>query len=286
MYTPQEQQRIFQLAKSILGNTLSIDAAMAAPQLREIIVYADWSYYVENEPVLADAEYDHLFAMLKKIEQDNPLLKTDDSPTQRVAYGISERLPTVAHLVPMLSLDNTYNAEDLNDWAKRCSGLIPDEQIVFCVEPKYDGASISLIYENGKLVRAATRGDGVYGEEITTNVKQIKSIPLSAAFENSQVHQIEIRGEVVIHKNTFAELNKQRANEGQAPLANPRNAASGTLRMLDPNEVAKRKLSAILYHISDVSIDSGAAKPAVLNSHFDSLQWLYSIWAFLLLLKS
>ncbi|MDI9320199.1 MAG: NAD-dependent DNA ligase LigA [Phycisphaerales bacterium] len=277
MYTSQDQQRIFQLSKSILGNTLPSDAAIVAPQLREIIVYADWCYYVENEPVLADAEYDHLFAMLKKIEQDNPLLKTDDSPTQRVAYGISERLPTVAHLVPMLSLDNTYNAEDLNDWAKRCSGIIPEEQIIFCVEPKYDGASISLIYENGKLVRAATRGDGVYGEEITTNVKQIKSIPLSAAFEHSHVHQIEIRGEVVIHKNTFAELNKQRANEGQAPLANPRNAASGTLRMLDPNEVAKRKLSAILYHISDVSIDSGAAKPAALNSHFDSLQWLYSI---------
>lgn len=277
MYTSQDQQRIFQLSKSILSNTLPIDAAIVAPQLREIIVYADWRYYVENDPVLADAEYDHLFAMLKKIEQDKPVLKTDDSPTQRVAYGISERLPTVAHLVPMLSLDNTYNAEDLNDWAKRCSGLIPEEQIIFCVEPKYDGASISLIYENGKLVRAATRGDGVYGEEITTNVKQIKSIPLSAAFENSQVHQIEIRGEVVIHKNTFAELNKQRTNEGQAPLANPRNAASGTLRMLDPNEVAKRKLSAILYHISDVSIDSGAAKPAALNSHFDSLQWLYSI---------
>lgn len=277
MYTHQDQQRIFQQAKDILVNAANIEAVVLLAQLREIIVYADWRYYVESEPVFADAEYDQLFALLKKIETEHPELKTEDSPTQRVAYGISERLPTVAHLVPMLSLDNTYNAEDLQDWAKRCSGLIPEEQIVYCVEPKYDGASVSLIYENGRLVRAATRGDGVQGEEITVNVKQIKSIPLSADFQKSNVQQIEIRGEVVIHKNTFAELNKHRANEGQAPLANPRNAASGTLRMLDPNEVAKRKLSAILYHISDVSVGEGAIKPKELNTHFDSLQWLYSI---------
>jgi DNA ligase (NAD+) len=276
MYTAQDQQRIFAQAKDILANA-DMDAAILAKQLREIITYADWRYYVESESLLTDAEYDQLFALLKKIEAENPGLQSVDSPTQRVAYGISERLPTVAHLVPMLSLDNTYNAEDLQDWAKRCAGLLPDEQIIYCVEPKYDGASISLIYENGKLTRAATRGDGVQGEEITVNAKQIKSIPLAANFEASNVQQIEIRGEVVIHKNTFAELNKHRAHEGQAPLANPRNAASGTLRMLDPNEVAKRKLSAIVYHISDVSFYNNDAKPAALNTHFDSLQWLYNI---------
>lgn len=276
MYTAQDQQRIFAQAKDILANA-DMDAAILAKQLREIITYADWRYYVESESLLTDAEYDQLFALLKKIESENPGLQSDDSPTQRVAYGLSERLPTVAHLVPMLSLDNTYNAEDLQDWAKRCAGLLPNEQIIYCVEPKYDGASISLIYENGKLTRAATRGDGVQGEEITVNAKQIKSIPLAANFEASNVQQIEIRGEVVIHKNTFAELNKHRAHEGQAPLANPRNAASGTLRMLDPNEVAKRKLSAIVYHISDVSFYNNDAKPAALNTHFDSLQWLYSI---------
>ncbi|MCC6186262.1 MAG: NAD-dependent DNA ligase LigA, partial [Chitinophagaceae bacterium] len=149
--------------------------------------------------------------------------------------------------------------------------------MAYCVEPKSDGASISIIYENGKMVRAATRGDGVQGEEITVNAKQIKSIPLSADFAAAHVQQIEIRGEVVIHKNTFAALNEQRAIEGQAPLANPRNAASGTLRMLDPNEVAKRKLSAILYHISDVSLSANAEKPSTLNTHFDSLKWLYGM---------
>lgn len=276
MYTHQDQQRIFQLAKDILSNQ-DVEPSRLVAQLREVILYADWRYYVESEPVLADIEYDQLFALLKNIEKSHPELRKEDSPTQRVAFGISERLPTVAHLVPMLSLDNTYNADDLRDWAKRCNGLVPEEGIVFCVEPKYDGASISLIYEDGNLVRAATRGDGVQGEEITNNVKQIRSIPLSAAFGQSGVQQIEIRGEVVIHKSTFAELNKQRASEGQAPLANPRNAASGTLRMLDSNEVAKRKLSAILYHISDVSIDNGKESPSVLNTHFDSLQWLYQL---------
>lgn len=276
MYTAQDHQRIYTQAKALQNGTV-LPPAEQVQQLQEVILYADWRYYVENDPVLADAEYDQLFARLKKLEQDNPDLQSADSPTQRVAYGISERLPTVAHLVPMLSLDNTYNAEDLTDWARRCTALVPGEEIVFCVEPKYDGASISLIYEQGKLVRAATRGDGVYGEEITNNVKQIRSIPLQAGLTKDHVQQIEIRGEVVIHKDTFAGLNKQRAAEGQAPLANPRNAASGTLRMLDPNEVAKRKLSAILYHISDYALEPQSERPAALDTHFDSLQWLYKL---------
>lgn len=276
MYTPQDEQRIFQLAKQLLLQH-DIAPALLVEQLRSIIVYADWRYYVESAPVLADVEYDQLFRLLKETERAYPSLQSADSPTQRVAYGISERLPTVAHLVPMLSLDNTYNATDLTEWANRCANLVPDETIIYCVEPKYDGASISLIYEQGKLVRAATRGDGVQGEEITVNVKQIKSIPLSVAFEQQGVAQIEIRGEVVIHKHTFDVLNAQRAQEGLAPLANPRNAASGTLRMLDPKEVAKRKLSAILYHISDVSIAAQQEKPQSLAHHFDSLKWLHSM---------
>lgn len=274
MYTAQDEQRLYQQAKDLLQ---SQPESAYLEQLREVINYADQRYYVADEPVLADAEYDQLFAALKKLEQAHPELITPDSPTQRVAYGISERLPTVAHLVPMLSLDNTYNAEDLRDWGKRCMGLVPDAELEFCVEPKYDGASISLIYENGQLLRAATRGDGISGEEITTNLRQIRSVPLSAALSKNGVRQIEIRGEVVIHKNVFAELNRQRANDGLAPLANPRNAASGTLRMLDPNEVARRKLSAVLYHISDYTLEAGAAAPQELNTHFDSLQWLYSL---------
>jgi DNA ligase (NAD+) len=274
MYTAQDEKRLFQQAKDLLQ--LQPTTAHIA-QLREVINYADQRYYVADEPMLADVEYDQLFAALKKIELEHPELISIDSPTQRVASGISERLPTVAHLVPMLSLDNTYNAEDLRDWGKRCTGLVPDATIEFCVEPKYDGASISLIYENGQLLRAATRGDGISGEEITTNLRQIRSVPLSAPLIKSGVQQIEIRGEVVIHKNVFAELNRQRATDGLAPLANPRNAASGTLRMLDPNEVARRKLSAVLYHISDYTLDTNVSRPIELNTHFDSLQWLYNL---------
>lgn len=222
-------------------------------RLADILRWADWRYYVQSDPSLADFEYDTLFKKLRALEEAHPDEASPDSPTQRVAKGLSERFPTVAHLVPMLSLDNTYNAEDLRDWDRKVrAGAGEGVAVEYCVEPKYDGASISLIYEDDRLVRGATRGDGVMGEDITPNIRQIRSIPLSAAFAKSSVRQIEIRGEVVIHKEVFAAYNAQRAAEGLAPLANPRNAASGTLRMLDPNEVSKRKLTAVLYHISEM----------------------------------
>lgn len=145
------------------------------------------------------------------------------------------------------------------------------------MEPKYDGASISLIYDNGNLSRGATRGDGVMGEDVTANIRQIKAIPLSASLSKQGVAQIEIRGEIVIHKNVFEAFNKQRVAEGLSPLANPRNAASGTLRILDPNEVKKRGLNAILYHISDYTLNQGAKRPKELSTHYGSLQWLYSL---------
>lgn len=272
MYTKEDEQRLYAQAKSLLQATN--DAAALEP-LRDVINYADWKYYVQDEPVLADVEYDTLFKHLKNLEEQYPEQVTADSPTQRVAIGLSEKFPAVSHLVPMLSLDNTYNAEDLRDWDKRCKDFAGTDAIEYCVEPKYDGASISLIYEGGKLSRAATRGDGVMGEEITTNAKMIRSLPLSAAFDKQGITQVEIRGEVVIHKKVFAAFNEQRATEGLAPLANPRNAASGTLRILDPQEVSKRKLSAIVYHISDYTLTT--EKPEALNSHYGSLNWLYQL---------
>ena len=246
-------------------------------QLREAIIYADWKYYVQSEPVLADVEYDTLYKKLKQQEKEHQELVTEDSPTQRVAIGLSERFPTVSHLVPMLSLDNTYNAEDLTDWDRKCQEFAGTEEIEYCVEPKYDGASISLIYEDGRLVRGATRGDGVMGEDVTNNIKQIKAIPLSAELMKQGVRQIEIRGEIVIHKNVFEAFNKQRVAEGLSPLANPRNAASGTLRMLDPAEVRKRGLNAILYHISDYTLADNVERPKELSTHYGSLKWLYSL---------
>jgi DNA ligase (NAD+) len=276
MYTTQDEQRLYTQAKALL-NTDGNNVEETIEQLREVLNYADWKYYIQSDPVLADFEYDTLFKKLQHLEEQYPEHVTGDSPTQRVAKGLSEKFPAVSHLVPMLSLDNTYNADDLRDWDRRCKELAGADEIEYCAEPKYDGASISLIYENGQLVRGATRGDGVMGEEVTINIKQIRSIPLSAAFTKDNVNQIEIRGEVVINKDVFAAYNTQRIAEGLSPLANPRNAASGTLRILDPKEVGKRKLSAILYHISYYTQTGEAAVPQSLHTHYDSLNWLYQL---------
>ena len=277
MYTRQDEKRLFEQAKALNSESSENNVEETMQQLREVINYSDWKYYVQSEPVLADAEYDSLFKKLRHLEEKFPELVTGDSPTQRVAKGTSERFPTVNHLVPMLSLDNTYNAEDLMDWDRRCRELSGEERIEYCVEPKYDGASISLVYEKGALVRGATRGDGVMGEDVTINIKQIRAIPLSALLQQQGIDQIEIRGEIVIHKNVFEAFNKQRTAEGLPPLANPRNAASGTLRILDPEEVRKRGLNAVLYQISHYTLKDGAGRPEALETHRGSLQWLYDL---------
>jgi DNA ligase (NAD+) len=272
MYTKEQEQQLYNEAKELMN---AADNPEQMQGLSDILRWADWRYYVNSESALADFEYDTLFKKLRSLEETYPEEVLADSPTQRVAKGLSERFPTVAHLVPMLSLDNTYNAEDLKDWDRKVRvGAGEGVVIQYCVEPKYDGASISLIYEGDKMVRGATRGDGVMGEEITPNIRQIRSIPLSASFGKEGVKQIEIRGEVVIHKETFAAYNTQRVADGLSPLANPRNAASGALRTLDPVEVSKRRLSAILYHVSEVE---AAAEPKALANHYDTLQWLYSL---------
>ncbi len=276
MYTQEDEKNLYDRAKHLMQHdAASIEETI--DQLRTVILYSDWKYYVKSDPVLSDFEYDTLFKKLKHLEAANPELVTEDSPTQRVAKGISERFPTVSHLVPMLSLDNTYNAEDLTDWDRKCRELAGTDKLEYCVEPKYDGASISLVYENDQLFRGATRGDGVMGEDVTANIRQIRAIPLSATLKEKGIRQIEIRGEIVIHKNVFEAFNKQRVAEGLSPLANPRNAASGTLRILDPNEVKKRGLNAILYHISDYTMEEGRARPEGLNTHYGSLKWLYSL---------
>lgn len=276
MYTPHDEKHLYEQAKHLLEQDKAQPQETIA-QLREVINYADWKYYVKSDPVLADYEYDMLYKKLRALEEQYPELLTPDSPTQRVANGLSERFPTVSHLVPMLSLDNTYNADDLLDWDRRCRELAETDSITYCVEPKYDGASISLIYNTDMLSRGATRGDGVMGEDVTNNIRQIRAIPLSAPFQKEGVAQVEIRGEIVIHKKVFEAFNQQRIAEGLSPLANPRNAASGTLRILDPAEVRKRGLNAMLYHISDYTLMPGASRPAALGSHYDSLKWLYDM---------
>ncbi len=231
--------------------------------LRQALVFHEYRYYILNDPLLTDKEYDTLYKALEKLESENPKLITPDSPTQRVAKELTKNFPTVNHLVPMLSLENSYDAEDLVDWDRKVRELAGLETIEYCVEPKFDGASISLIYENDLLVRGATRGDGVQGDEVTVNIKQIRSVPLSAAFSHYGLEQVEIRGEVLMNKESFKKYNQQLAEQQLAPLANPRNAASGSLRIKDPAEVSRRNLEVFLYHISyyaateNLDIDKG-----------------------------
>ncbi|MCL6523540.1 MAG: NAD-dependent DNA ligase LigA [Thermoflavifilum sp.] len=285
MYTPQEEKQLAQLLSTLLHQLKdqqqkeeqNISLEQKLKQLRQALRYAEWRYYVINDPVISDYEYDQLFHHLQQIENQHPEWITPDSPTQRIASGLIEEFPTVSHLTPMLSLDNSYNAADLRDWDRRVKELAGISTVEYCIEPKYDGASISLIYENNMLVRGATRGDGVRGDDITPNIKQIKAIPLSANFANLGIRRVEIRGEVLMHKDTFKALNEQRLSENLPPFANPRNATSGSLRMVDPREVAKRKLQAVLYQISFLEMNNGQSIPQALLTQSGTLHTLHRL---------
>jgi DNA ligase (NAD+) len=246
-------------------------------ELRSVLRFHEHRYYILNDPLLSDFEYDQLFKALEKIEKENPTLITPDSPTQRVAHELTREFPTVQHLVPMLSLDNSYNADDLLDFDRKVRELSGLEQISYCVEPKFDGGSISLIYENDQLVRAATRGDGVAGDEVTINIRQIHSVPLTAPFSKFGIQQAEIRGEVLMNKENFSRYNQSLTAQGLAPLANPRNAASGTLRLKDPREVAKRNLEVFVYHLSYFSLQKEEQSPVALQSHAATLGFLWEL---------
>ncbi len=226
-------------------------------ELRNILRLHEHRYYVENDPLISDGEYDIIYQKLQKFENENAELVTPDSPTQRVGKGLIKSFPKVQHMVPMLSLDNSYNADDLIDFDRKVRELSKQDNIEYCIEPKFDGASISLVYENDQLLTGITRGDGEVGDNITPNVKQIRSLPLSAAFSKYGIETIEFRGEVLMNKNNFVAYNKGLMEEGLPPLANPRNAAAGTLRMKNPTIVSKRNLEAFLYHVSFVAVGNG-----------------------------
>jgi DNA ligase (NAD+) len=227
-----------------------------------------------NDPLVSDFEYDQLYKALEQLEKDHPGMVTPDSPTQRVATSLTKEFPSVQHLVPMLSLENSYDAEDLVNWDRKAKELTGLQQMEYCIEPKFDGASISLIYEDDVLVRGATRGDGVEGDEVTINLKQIRSVPLYAPFSQYGIQQIEVRGEVMMSKKSFKKYNDQLAEQNIPPLANPRNAAAGSLRIKDPKEVARRSLEAFLYHISYVQPIPKKSISPLLDTHAGSLQML------------
>ncbi|RWZ88598.1 MAG: NAD-dependent DNA ligase LigA [Hydrotalea sp. AMD] len=281
MYNTEHIHSLSRLTQQWLQKESAPDAMQHAAanieELREVLRFHEYQYYVANTPLISDYEYDRLYKLLEKTEKAHPELITPVSPTQRVGNSLNQNFLTVAHLVPMLSLENSYNKADLLDWDRKVRELTNLSVVEYTLEPKFDGAGISLVYENDILIRAVTRGDGVEGEDITNNIKQIRSIPLTAPFSKHGIQLIEIRGEVIMSKRAFELYNEKLAEQGLPIMANPRNAASGSLRMKDPKEVAKRNLEAFLYHVSYYTkfADSEVNASALLQTHAGMLQLLW-----------
>ena len=231
-------------------------AAKRAAQLRRKIEEHDRRYYQEAAPIISDREYDRLYQELLDLETQFPQLMSPDSPTQRVGGKPLEAFAQIGHRVPMLSLDNTYSEKEVASFYARITRLLPNERIPVVIEPKVDGVAVSLLYENGRLRHAATRGDGAVGDDITQNIKTIRSIP--ERLRSARPSVFEVRGEVFMDKRGFAKLNEERSKAGLPLFANPRNAAAGSLKQLDPAIVAKRPLGILFYGtgaVEDVDLE-------------------------------
>ena len=214
-------------------------------KLREDITYHEKKYYVDNDPQISDYEFDQLIKKLQSLEKKYPQLITPESPTQRVGEEPLEGFPSVTHRVPMLSLDNCYNSGELREFESRVKKVLSDEDVKYVVELKIDGLGVSVLYRNGNFYQAVTRGDGIRGDDITSNVKTIKSLPLTIP----EKKEVEVRGEIFLPFQSFEAINRLKKQNKETLFANPRNAAAGSIRLLDPREVAKRNLDIFLYTI-------------------------------------
>lgn len=237
-------------------------------ELRRQLHEHNHRYYVLDEPLISDAEYDRLYRRLAEWENAYPQLVTADSPTQRVGGAVSAGFERVAHLTPMLSLANAFSADDLRAFDSRIRSGLPEHAPEYVVELKIDGLALNLIYTDGTLSKAATRGDGVHGEDVTANVRTIMSVPL--VLQGSAPHLIEVRGEAYMPRREFDRLNEERRRSGEALFANPRNAAAGSLRQLDPRITAERSLDIFVYGIN-------AGENTTLATHFDTLEYLRTL---------
>jgi DNA ligase (NAD+) len=246
-------------------------------KLREEIRRHEELYYVQDDPEISDAEYDALLEKLQKLEQQHPDQITPDSPTQRVGGKPAEGFSQVVHRRPMLSLDNSYNIDELRAFDQRCQRLADGKNVAYVAELKIDGLSLSLHYENQVLARGVTRGDGRIGEDVTLNARTIRSIPLKLRSQisnlksqkQSEIGDLEVRGEAFIPRKVFERINAEREEQDESRFANPRNAAAGTIRQLDPKITASRKLEMFAYDLL-----SGERKP--FSTHWDALNWLES----------
>ena len=244
----------------------SSDARDAVERLRTLIRRHDHLYYVLDSPEIADAEYDGLMRELRRLEELHPALVTPDSPTQRVAGQPSQRFATVQHPVPLLSLGNVFDDEELEAWERRLMNQIPGEDLSYYCELKYDGLAVALIYEDGALTRGSTRGTGVEGEDVTANLRTVKSIPLRVTAPDAP-RRFEVRGEIMFPVDRFEALNRDREARGEPTYANPRNTAAGSVRQLDPQITASRPLDMYVYSL-------GWAEGDTPETQSETLEWL------------
>lgn len=255
------------------SNQVSPEIIKRIEELRDLIHQHDYNYYVLNEPTISDREYDLLMQELIELEKKYPFLITPDSPTQRVGGEPTKEFPVVVHDVPMLSLSNTYSIEELYDFHRRVKEALPDgEKIEYVTELKIDGVAISLKYRNGLFVKGVTRGDGTRGDDITNNLRTIRSLPLRLNFrEVSKKHfdNIEVRGEVYMNRDDFELLNREREKLGEKLFANPRNATAGTLKLQDPKLVAERPLNLFCYYLRSATKE--------LETQYENLKILKSL---------
>ncbi|MGD8429478.1 MAG: NAD-dependent DNA ligase LigA, partial [Ectothiorhodospiraceae bacterium] len=242
----------------------NVDTEARASELREQIAYHNYRYYVLDDPEIADAEYDALLRELQDLERAHPQLVTPDSPTQRVGAAPLEAFGEARHGIPMLSLDNAFDDTELRDFDRRVRDRLSASTVTYVAEPKLDGLSVNLRYEDGVLVTGATRGDGTVGEDITANIRTIRSIPLRLRGSDWPA-RVEVRGEVVIRKADFQRLNETREEKGERPFANPRNAAAGSLRQLDPRLTAQRPLTFFTYALGESSSEVADSQWSILQ---------------------
>ena len=245
-----------------------MDPEQELTALRRQIQHHDYCYYVLAQPEISDFEYDQLYRRLEKIEHAHPHLVTPDSPTQRVSGQPTKIFKTVEHRSPMLSLSNTYSEEELVDFDRRIRSLLGDDVYEYVTELKIDGIAISLLYEAGLFIRGVTRGDGVSGDEVTTNLRTIRSLPLRIYHAGGVPDTMEIRGEVFLDRKTFERVNAQRYQNEEPLFANPRNSAAGTMKLQDARVVDERGLSLFCYQMIDYSGKTGSRR------HLDSLDLL------------
>jgi len=235
-------------------------------ELRARLREHDYRYYVLAQPTISDQEYDRLMRELIGLERDHPELASPDSPTQRVGGEPTKEFPAVSHAVPMLSLSNTYNEEEVRDFDRRVRSMLGEETYRYVCELKFDGVAISLTYGGGSFVRGATRGDGFQGDEITQNLKTIRSIPLRLIGRKKGLEDFEVRGEVYMKREDFRKMNEERELAGEKPFINPRNSAAGTLKLQDPKIVAARPLNFVAYYLRSEKME--------LSSHYENLKIL------------